>query len=141
MRDLRNSGLLPVNMFDSLFSDMMPVVRGVGGAFTSFPIDIKENETAYTAEMNVPGFKKEDIDISLDNGVMTIKSEKEESSEKKEDGKYIVKERSVSNVSRSFHIPENVDTSKIVANMEDGVLKIVLPKAEKKDTSTKVQIN
>lgn len=141
MRDLRNSGLSPVNVFDSFFSDMMPVVRGVGGAFTSFPIDIKENETAYTAEMNVPGFKKEDIDISLDNGIMTIKSEKEESSEQKEDGKYIVKERSVSNLSRSFHIPENVDVSKIEANMEDGVLKITLPKAEKKDTSTKVQIN
>lgn len=141
MRDLRNSGLSPVNVFDSFFSDMMPVVRGVGGAFTSFPIDIKENETAYTAEMNVPGFKKEDIDISLDNGIMTIKSEKEESSEQKEDGKYIVKERSVSNLSRSFHVPENVDVSKIEANMEDGVLKITLPKAEKKDTSTKVQIN
>lgn len=141
MRDLRNSGLSPVNVFDSFFSDMMPVVRGVGGAFTSFPIDIKENETAYTAEMNVPGFKKEDIDISLDNRIMTIKSEKEESSEQKEDGKYIVKERSVSNLSRSFHVPENVDVSKIEANMEDGVLKITLPKAEKKDTSTKVQIN
>lgn len=141
MRDLRNSGLLPVNVFDSFFSDMMPVVRGVGGAFTSFPIDIKENETAYTAEMNVPGFKKEDIDISLDNGIMTIKSEKEESSEQKEDGKYIVKERSVSNLSRSLRIPENVDVSKIEANMEDGILKITLPKAEKKDTSTKVQIS
>lgn len=141
MRDLRNSGLLPVNVFDSFFSDMMPVVRGVGGAFTSFPIDIKENETAYTAEMNVPGFKKEDIDISLDNGIMTIKSKKEESSEQKEDGKYIVKERSVSNLSRSLRIPENVDVSKIEANMEDGILKITLPKAEKKDTSTKVQIS
>ncbi len=138
MKDL---GLRPVTVFDSFFNDMMPMVRGMGGVFTSFPIDIKENETDYTAEMNVPGFKKEDIDISIDNGIMTIKSAKEENVEKKEEGKYILRERSVSNMSRSFHIPENVDVSKIEANMEDGVLKVTLPKAEKKDTSTKVQIN
>lgn len=141
MKDFRDFGLKPVTVFDSFFNDMMPTVRGVGGVFTSFPIDIKENETSYIAEMNVPGFKKEDINISLDNGIMTIKSEREEKVEKKEEGKYLVKERSVSNMSRSFHIPENVDISKIEANMEDGVLKITIPKAEKKDTSTKIEIN
>lgn len=138
---MRNNMLRPMTMFDSLFDDMMPVVRGVGGVFNSYPADIKENETDYTLEMNVPGFKKEDIDISIDNGMMTIKSEREETIEKKEEGKYLVKERSFSNMSRSFRIPENVDIENICANMEDGVLKVSLPKTEKRDTSTKVQIN
>lgn len=138
---MRDTRLKPMTMFDSFFDDMVPVVRGVGGVFNSYPADIKENETDYLLEINVPGFKKEDIDISINNGIMTIKSEKEEASEKKEDGKYIMKERSFSNMSRCFKIPEDIDVTNIQANMEDGVLKINLPKTEKKDTSMKVQIN
>ena len=138
---MRDTRLRPITMFDGIFDDMMPVVRGVSGVFNSYPADIKENETDYILEMNVPGFKKENIDISIEDGMMTIKSEREETSEKKEDGKYLVKERSFSNMSRSFRIPENVDVANIKANMEDGVLKVSLPKTEKKDTSMKVQIN
>lgn len=131
----------PVTIFDDFFGNAKPAITGFNGMFTNFPVDVKETENSYEFVMNVPGFKKEDINISVDNGVLSVKSHKEESVEKtEEDGKYIFRERSASSVKRAFKLPENTDSSKIEAKMEDGILSISIPKIEKKAESNIIEI-
>lgn len=117
----------------------IPPMKTIEGVFGGFPTDVKELEDSYELNMNVPGLKKEDIDISVKNGTLTIKSEKETKSEEK-DVKYILKERSSSIFSRSFKLPEEIDTNSISAKMEDGVLKLNIPKIEKKEETNKIEI-
>jgi HSP20 family protein len=102
-------------------------------------VDIKETEKEYVVEAEVPGFKKEDITIDIDEDRLTISAEaKEEKEEKKEN--YIRKERSYKSMSRSFSIA-NVLTDKAVAKFEDGILTITLPKKEEKEiTGKKISI-
>lgn len=131
-----------MSMMDSLIDEVMkpfPPMRTIEGVFGGFPTDVKELEDSYELKMNVPGFKKEDIDISVKNGTLVIKSEKETKSEEKND-KFILKERSSSSFSRSFKLPEDIDTTSISAKMEDGVLKLSIPKIEKQEELNKINI-
>jgi HSP20 family protein len=96
-------------------------------------VNITEHKDQYEVALAVPGMKKSDFKIDLDDNMLTISSEKEESSEEKEK-KFTRKEYSYSSFSRSFSMPEEINKDKIEAKYEDGVLKISLPrkvKAEK----------
>lgn len=98
---------------------------------SSFNTDIKDNGTEYLLEAELPGFRKEDIDVSIDDDYLTIKAERKFDSEKKDDnGKYIRCERSFGSFSRSFDISD-IDAGKIDAEYVDGVLKLTMPKKEK----------
>lgn len=97
---------------------------------TSFwpSVDIKENDNAITVNAELPGMKKEDINISVENGVLTISGER--SQEKKEESeKYHRVERSYGSFRRSFALPENVKEADIKASYSDGVLKVDVPKS------------
>ena len=110
--------------FDELF-DLLPVRKD-----NRMKCDIYEKDNKYYIEMEVPGFKKEDIDISLKDGNLTVKAEKKMSNEEKDDDKkYLRKERSYMRTERSFNLG-NVDEENIDASFENGVLNIVIPKAE-----------
>lgn len=98
---------------------------------SSFSTDIKEDGSSYVLEAELPGFKKEDIDISIDNDYLTIKAERKfESDEKNSRGQYIRCERSYGSFSRSFDISD-IDSGKIDAEYKDGILKLTMPKKEK----------
>lgn len=94
------------------------------------PINVKEQESTLDLELAVPGLKKEDFKITLEEGILTISSEKEES-EEEEKNDYIRKEYSYNSFCRTFSLPETIDENKdIKATYNDGVLKIVLNKKE-----------
>jgi HSP20 family protein len=92
-------------------------------------VNIKENEQDFELEFAIPGFKKEDFNIELDNDVLTVSSEMKTEEETKEEN-YTRREFGYSSFRRSFTLPETVDGGKINATYEDGLLKLTLPKKE-----------
>ena len=101
-------------------------------AFEDKPaVDISEDEKAFFIDADLPGFNKEDINISLDRDTMTIKAEKVEESE--EEGKeYHRRERRSKSFVRKFALQEGLDTDSIGANYKSGVLSLRIPKTKKK---------
>ena len=96
--------------------------------------DIQEHEDGYTLEMDLPGFKKEEIQIELNNGYMTISAAKglDEDEKDKNSGKYIRRERYTGSCQRSFYVGEDVTEEDIKAEFKHGILKLFIPKKEAK---------
>ena len=96
--------------------------------------DIQEHDDGYTLEMDLPGFKKEEIQIELNNGYMTISAAKglDEDEKDKKSGKYIRRERYTGSCQRSFYIGEDVTEEDIKAEFKHGILKLFVPKKEAK---------
>ena len=103
--------------------------------------NISEVEEKFIIELAVPGFKKEDFEIKLENDVLIVKS-KEETKREESDDNYRLKEFSMRQFSRSFTIPDIVDTDKIMATYNDGILIVELIKKEEvaKKTAREIQI-
>ena len=100
--------------------------------------DIKEKDNEYEVDIELPRFKKEDVKAELKDGYLTISAAKNvNNDEKKEDGKYIRKERFSGNVSRSFYVGEDMTQEDIHAKFEDGMLKLTVPKKEAKKVEDK----
>ena len=96
--------------------------------------DIQEHDDGYTLEMDLPGFKKEEIQIELNNGYMTISAAKglDEDEKDKKSGKYIRRERYTGSCQRSFYVGEDVTEEDIKAEFKHGILKLFIPKKEAK---------
>ena len=96
--------------------------------------DIQEHEDGYTLEMDLPGFKKDEIQIELNNGYMTISAAKglDEDEKDKKSGKYIRRERYTGSCQRSFYVGEDVTEEDIKAEFKHGILKLFIPKKEAK---------
>ena len=96
-------------------------------ATAAYPVDIREDEDSITVEAEMPGFKKEDIDITLEQGVLSISAERkvEETT-----GEKHLTERCYRRIARSFKLPVPVDESKVEASLTDGVLTLKLAKPE-----------
>ena len=95
--------------------------------------DIRETEGSYELDVDLPGFKKDEIKASLENGYLTISAAKGlDKDEKDKDGKYIRQERYAGAMSRSFYVGDEVTQDEIKAKYEDGILKLSIPKKEKK---------
>jgi HSP20 family protein len=93
-------------------------------------VDVCETQNEYTIKAELPEVKKEDVKVTMQDGVLTIQGERKQ--EKEEKGKrYHRIERSYGSFLRSFDLPENVDESKAKADFKDGVLTLSLPKTEK----------
>ena len=92
-------------------------------------VDISEDENAYVLEADLPGLTEKDIDVKVENDVLTVSSEANAEEEKKEKG-YLVRERKSRSFTRSFVLPKDVDREKISAEFKKGVLVLTLPKAE-----------
>ncbi|MFQ3792907.1 Hsp20/alpha crystallin family protein [Staphylococcus nepalensis] len=92
--------------------------------------DISEKDDRYELKAELPGFSKDQIDISYENGMLIISAENNQVNEEKDDeGKVIQKERSYSNVKRMYSL-NNIDEDNIEAKFEDGILSVDLPKTE-----------
>lgn len=121
--------------FNSMFprSEFFPF----GEALSNFSTDIIEKDDAYYVKAELPGFDKENITIELDDNYLIIKAKREESAEEKNDAEfYIRKERRYGEFVRQFYI-DNVDKDKIRATLENGILKIELPKLRPGDGKRK----
>ncbi len=96
--------------------------------------DIKEADDRFELDINLPGFKKEDISAELKSGYLTISASTKKDSEQKDEtsGKYIRKERYEGSCSRSFYVGEDVTKEDIKAKYENGILSLVVPKVDKK---------
>ena len=95
--------------------------------------DIRETEGSYELDVDLPGFKKDEIKASLENGYLTISAAKGlDKDEKDKEGKYIRQERYAGAMSRSFYVGDEVTQDEIKAKYEDGILKLSIPKKEKK---------
>ncbi len=92
-------------------------------------VNITEDKDRYVVSVAAPGMKKEDFKVAIEGNIMSISSQKEESSEEK-DARYTRKEYSYSSFSRSFTLPEEINQAAIDAKYEDGILKLMLPKKE-----------
>lgn len=95
--------------------------------------DVKENEKGYEVDIELPGYKKEEVKAELKDGYLTVNALKEMNNDQKdENGKYVRRERYSGNMSRSFYVGENVTQEDIRAKFEDGILKLQIPKKEAK---------
>lgn len=93
-------------------------------------VDISETDKEFVIKAEIPGVKKEDVKVTIESGMLTIKGERK--MEKEEKGKKFHRvERSYGSFVRSFRIPDGVDESKVKAEFKDGVMNVALPKSEK----------
>lgn len=95
--------------------------------------DVKEFEDHYELDMELPGFKKEDVKAELKNGYLTVSADHNESNDEKDnEGKFIRQERYYGECKRSFYVGNSITKEDIKANFEDGILKLSVPKAQPK---------
>ena len=133
------------NLFDDFFSDpfgmMVPQSRdplyGKHGK-NLMKTDVRETESSYELDIDLPGFKKDEVNVELKNGYLTIQAAKgldKEEQDKK--GKYIRQERYAGAMSRSFYVGTAVTVEDMAAKFENGILQITVPKEPKKELPRK----
>jgi HSP20 family protein len=116
-------------LWDSFFEDR-PTVRGREWMGDWLPsLDLSETKNEFVVKAEVPGMTAKDIDISLNGGVLSIRGEKKQEREEKEENYHFV-ERTYGSFNRSIRLPGGVHSDKIKASYKDGVLKVTLPKSE-----------
>ena len=135
MPSIFNTNLFFDDFFDFPFYDDRAEKKLYGHhAANLMKTDIQEHEDGYTLEMDLPGFKKDEIQIELNNGYMTISAAKglDEDEKDKKSGKYIRRERYTGSCQRSFYVGEDVTEEDIKAEFKHGILKLFVPKKEAK---------
>ncbi len=131
-----NSLVSRTNLFDDFFKDFAPgfYVRPLHGDALPQPsqikIDVKEDDAAYTVHAEVPGVPKEDINVSIDGNVVSLRAEVRQHDQKKEGEKLLRSERYYGSVARSFQLPVDVEAAQAKARYDNGVLTLTLPKKQ-----------
>jgi HSP20 family molecular chaperone IbpA len=125
------------NLFDDFFDDFARPARSAARysspTASVMKTDIREHENGFELDIDLPGYKKEDVKAQLKDGYLTISAEsKQDNDEKDEKGKFIRRERYYGTCSRSFYVGEALTEEDIKAKFEDGILKISVPKKEAK---------
>lgn len=129
------------NLFDDFFSDpfemMMPQSRNPlygKHAKNLMKTDVRETENSFEVDMDLPGFKKDEVKAELNNGYLTVSAAKglDEDKEDKKTGKYIRRERYAGACQRSYYVGEDVTEEDIKATFEHGILTLFVPKKEVK---------
>ena len=125
------------SLFDDIFEDFAKPVRNNfryhTPTTTVMKSDIRELEGGFELDIELPGYKKENVNAELKEGYLVITaSNKSDTEEKDEQGRYIRRERYVGSCSRSFYVGEDITEEDIKAKFEDGILKVSIPKKEAK---------
>ena len=103
--------------------------------------DVKETDSGYEVDIDLPGFKKDEINVQLDNGYLSISAAKGlDKEEKNKEGKYIRKERYAGAMSRSFYVGDALTQEDIKAKYESGILRLSIPKKEAKQVEATKRI-
>lgn len=134
--------LLPSILGENLFDEMMnfdfdkefeKMTRPLYGkrAANMMKTDVRQTENSYELDIDLPGFKKDEITVQLDNGYLNITAAKGlDKDEEKKDGQYIRRERYAGSMSRTFYVGDTLTQNDIHAKFEDGILKLSVPKQE-----------
>ena len=132
--------LIPRDFYlDDIFDDMSRFSKSSN--LQVMKCDIYEEGDNYNIEIDIPGYEKKDISIECDDGMLTIVAEKKnDDAAENENKRYIRRERVYGKVSRSFSFAD-IDEDNITADFNNGVLSVVIPKAQKKETKRKIEIN
>ena len=116
--------------FDKEFDRMMRPLYGKH-AQNMMKTDVRETGNSYELDIDLPGFKKDEIKVELDNGYLSISAAKGlDKDEENKDGKYIRRERYAGAMNRTFYVGDNLTQQDIQAKFEDGILKISVPKKD-----------
>lgn len=133
-RVVRSMGIDP---FEAMHREFDSVLRGLFGSQTNgsqrlapYAVDVREDADHIYVEADLPGYKKDDIEITLENQTLTISAEKHEQKTEEQKGEYLLNERRYDRFMRSFTLPPTVDEKKVDATLNDGVLSITLNKRE-----------
>lgn len=118
------------NVFEGFFRPFNAQTREGNSGSLVPAIDLHENDNSYSVKAEIPGVKKEDIDVTVQDGVLTINAESRYEHEDKEDGRVIRQERRYGKYVRSIRLGKDIDEEKVKANYKDGVLELELPKVE-----------
>lgn len=115
--------------FEDVFRRMWRPVRWEGEATApEIKVDVEENDRSYVVKAEIPGVKKEDIDVQIDANVVTISAESKREKKVEEKGKVIRSERYYGSMLRSFSLGTDVDQTEATAKYADGILELTLPK-------------
>lgn len=121
------------NLFDDFFDSVSRPIKAIRQAPVPqvMRTDVKESDKGFTLDIDLPGYKKENISVELKDGYITVSAKtSDEHEEKEEDGTYIRRERTFGSCSRSFYVGDEIEESEIKAKFEDGILKLFVPKKE-----------
>ena len=130
------------NIFEDFFRPLNAQSKDANGGSLVPAIDLHESEDSYTVRAEIPGVKKEDIDITVHDGLLTINAESRYHHENKEEGRIIHQERRYGKYVRSVRLGKDVDESNVKANYKDGVLELELPKLEEvKPKKIEIEVN
>lgn len=124
------------NMFDDFFDDNFFNMRSLKN--DTFKMDVKEQDQSYLIEAEMPGVKKEEIKLDYQDGQLLISVQKEENINDETDN-YIHRERRMTSMQRGMML-KDINPKGIEASLEDGILKIVLPKLEPKSNKVQIQV-
>ena len=142
-------GFFGENLFDDLFTDPFDMLMPVRGndplygkhARNLMKTDVRELPDTYEVDVDLPGFKKDEITVDLKNGYLTIGASKGlDKDQSDQNGKYLRRERYAGVSSRSFYVGENVRPEDISAKYEDGILRLSVPKAARKELPASTSI-
>ncbi len=128
--------LIRGSLFDDFFRDIAPgfFVKPLHGdplpSAAQIKIDVSESDDAYTVLAEVPGVGKEDINVSIDGSVVTLRAEIKQQDRQTEGEKLLRAERYYGAVSRSFQLPQDIDQANAKAKYDNGVLQLTLPKKQ-----------
>ena len=129
----RRNNDLGFNFFDDMFDDFFkPVFYGVKE--NSMRTDVKENENGYELAIDMPGYDKKDINLSLENGYLKVEARREEKEEDKDS--FVRRERSYS-CARSYYVGDKITEEDVKAKYENGILTLLVPKNDKKQLPKK----
>ena len=122
------------SLFDDFFKDIAPgfYVRPLHGdnlpAPSQIKVDVKETDGGYTVQAEVPGVPKEDIHVSIDGNVVSLRAEVRQMDQQTEGEKVLRAERYFGSVARSFQLPADIDAGQAKARYDNGILTLTLPK-------------
>ena len=137
------------NLFDEMFDDMMRPMHSMEKALYGkharaiMKTDVRETDNSYEVDIDLPGFKKDEVNVQLEDGYLTVSAAKGlDKDEKAPEGKYIRQERYTGACSRSFYVGTDLQPKDVSAKFTDGILELTFPKeAPKKEPDvTRVEI-
>lgn len=129
----------PFATVQSLLNGAFGEIAANTGPTLSVRMDVKEDEKAFHVTADLPGLTEQEVDVTFEDGVLTVRGEKKVVRDEVKD-KWHVVERSSGKFARQVALPSNVDHDKIEAAFEKGVLKITLPKAPEQSSAKKINI-
>lgn len=131
MKTVNNNSIWIPALFEDLFTQNKLDSFNNYEIFSTPAVNIIESLSNFVVELAAPGFDKKDFQIEVEEDTLMISSKKE-SVEEKEDSQFVKREFNYESFERSFKLPEDIQTDEILANYENGVLRVTLPKMEKK---------